>query len=65
MGRAGERPSQEPDHYGCWAVAATIMHEINNPLESISNLVYLLTMEAENLGKVRDYSRSSPSNWQG
>ena len=37
--------------------AAAIMHEINNPLESITNLVYLLTIEAENSGKVRDYSR--------
>ena len=33
------------------------MHEINNSLEGITNLVYLLTIEAENSGKVRDYSR--------
>ena len=32
------------------------MHEINNPLESITNLVYLLTVQAEDAGKVREYS---------
>ncbi len=37
--------------------AAAIMHEINNPLESISNLTYLVEIEAEDPAKVRRYSR--------
>lgn len=45
----------------CQAVAgqfaAAIMHEINNPLEAISNLNFLCQRDAGNSGKVRDYSR--------
>ncbi|HTF65615.1 MAG TPA: HAMP domain-containing sensor histidine kinase [Edaphobacter sp.] len=37
--------------------AAAIMHEINNPLEAISNLVYLLGIEAKNPEMVQEYSR--------
>jgi signal transduction histidine kinase len=37
--------------------AATIMHEINNPLEAISNLNYLLCEEAGNASAVRQYSK--------
>jgi signal transduction histidine kinase len=36
--------------------AAAIMHEINNPLETISNLSYLLKMHADNPAQVRKYS---------
>ncbi len=43
----------------CLAVAgqfaATIMHEINNPLEAISNLNYLLLQEADRVESVRQY----------
>jgi signal transduction histidine kinase len=35
--------------------SATIMHEINNPLEAISNLAYLVQREAENPAKVCEY----------
>jgi signal transduction histidine kinase len=35
--------------------SAAIMHEINNPLESISNLAYLVEQEADNPAKVREY----------
>jgi signal transduction histidine kinase len=35
--------------------SAAIMHEINNPLESISNLAYLVHQEADNAAKVREY----------
>ena len=35
--------------------SAAIMHEINNPLESISNLAYLVEQEAGNPAKVREY----------
>lgn len=45
----------------CLAVAgqfgAAIMHEINNPLEAISNLNFLCQKDAGNPDKVRDYSR--------
>jgi signal transduction histidine kinase len=37
--------------------AATIMHEINNPLEAITNLNYLLHEEADNANAVRQYSK--------
>ena len=37
--------------------AATVMHEINNPLEAISNLNYLLYAEAGDAEAVREYSR--------
>jgi signal transduction histidine kinase len=37
--------------------AATVMHEINNPLEAISNLNYLLNDEADNAIAVRQYSK--------
>ena len=36
--------------------SATIMHEINNPLEAISNLTFLIQREAANAAKVREYS---------
>ena len=36
--------------------AAAIMHEINNPLETICNLSYLLDVEADNPARVRKYS---------
>src|SRR5690242_9282752 len=36
--------------------AAAIMHEINNPLETICNLSYLLNAEAGNPVLVREYS---------
>ncbi|WP_144312508.1 sensor histidine kinase [Terriglobus saanensis] len=35
--------------------SAAIMHEINNPLETISNLAYLAKAEADNAAKVREY----------
>ncbi len=35
--------------------SAAIMHEINNPLETISNLAYLAQGEAEDPAKVREY----------
>jgi signal transduction histidine kinase len=37
--------------------AASIMHEINNPLEAISNLAYLMQKDADDAGKVRAYGR--------
>ncbi len=37
--------------------AAAIMHEINNPLEAISNLAYLVQEQAEDPDKVREYIR--------
>jgi signal transduction histidine kinase len=36
--------------------SAEVMHEINNPLEAISNLNYLVQREAANEAKVREYS---------
>ena len=36
--------------------AAAIMHEINNPLETICNLAYLLNVEADNPVQVRQYT---------
>ena len=35
--------------------AASIMHDINNPLEAASNLAYLVDLDAENPVKVREY----------
>lgn len=40
------------DHF-----AATVMHEINNPLEAMANLAYLVHEDAEQPGKVRQYIR--------
>ena len=37
--------------------AATVMHEINGPLEAITNLNYLIQEEADNVSQVRLYSR--------
>jgi signal transduction histidine kinase len=37
--------------------ATAIMHEINNPLEAISNLAYLVQREADDPTKVREYAR--------
>lgn len=36
-------------------LALEVMHEIKNPLEALSNLVYLALQEAENPDKVREY----------
>ena len=36
--------------------SACIMHEINNPLEAISNIAYLIKLEANDAAKVREYS---------
>ena len=36
--------------------AAAIMHEINNPLETICNLSYLLKLQADDPARVREYS---------
>lgn len=36
--------------------SAAVMHEINNPLEAISNLNYLVQREAADEAKVREYS---------
>jgi C4-dicarboxylate-specific signal transduction histidine kinase len=36
--------------------AAANMHAINNPLETICNLSYLLKLEADDPGRVREYS---------
>jgi C4-dicarboxylate-specific signal transduction histidine kinase len=36
--------------------AAAIMQEINNPLETICNLSYLLKLEVDDPGRVREYS---------
>ena len=38
--------------------SAAIMHEINNPLETISNLAYLIELEADNPVKMREYIAS-------
>ncbi len=35
--------------------AVTVMHEINNPLEAISNLVYLAELQANDPAKTREY----------
>jgi signal transduction histidine kinase len=35
--------------------AVTIMHEINNPLEAISNLAYLAELNVDNPAKTREY----------
>lgn len=37
--------------------AAVVMHEINGPLEAITNLNYLLQQDADNAGLVRQYSQ--------
>jgi PAS domain S-box-containing protein len=36
-------------------LAATIAHEINNPLESVLNLVYLARTSRSEIGKIREY----------
>ena len=36
--------------------AAAIMHEINNPLETICNLSYLLKVDPDNPARVREYA---------
>jgi signal transduction histidine kinase len=36
--------------------AATVMHEINGPLEAVTNLNYLIQQEADNPSQVRVYS---------
>jgi signal transduction histidine kinase len=37
--------------------AAVVMHEINGPLEAITNLNYLIQQDADNAGLVRSYSQ--------
>lgn len=37
--------------------AAVVMHEINGPLEAITNLNYLIQQDADNAGLVRHYSQ--------
>jgi PAS domain S-box-containing protein len=39
-------------------LAASVAHEINNPLESVTNLLYLIE-HGESLNQVRDYARSA------
>lgn len=36
-------------------IAASIIHEINNPLEAITNLLYLALCQADDPGRVRSY----------
>jgi signal transduction histidine kinase len=48
---------QSQSHAAAGQFAATIMHEINNPLEAISNLNYLLHADAANPEAVREYSK--------
>ena len=36
-------------------LAATIAHEINNPLESVLNLIYLSRISKAEIGKIREY----------
>jgi PAS domain S-box-containing protein len=36
-------------------LAATIAHEINNPLESVLNLIYLARISKAEIGKIREY----------
>jgi signal transduction histidine kinase len=38
-------------------LALEVMHEIRNPLEALSNLIYLARQEGENPEKVREYMR--------
>ncbi len=40
-------------------LAATVAHEINNPLEAVTNLVYLAKRDAANADKVRAYLDSA------
>lgn len=40
-------------------MAATIAHEINNPLESVINLIYLARSNAHNSAKVEEYLKSA------
>ncbi len=40
-------------------LAATVAHEINNPLESVVNLVYLARTEASDAEKVRSYLQTA------
>ena len=35
--------------------AAAVMHEINGPLEAVTNLNYLIRCEADNVDRVRQY----------
>jgi signal transduction histidine kinase len=39
--------------------SGAIMHEINNPLEAITNLVYLAHLQADDPDRVRDYLRQA------
>ena len=38
--------------------AAAVMHEINGPLEAVTNLNYLIKCEADDVDRVRQYSRT-------
>ena len=42
-------------------LAASISHEINNPLESITNLLYLAQQDSELSGETRDYLQAAES----
>jgi len=42
-------------------LAAAIAHEINNPLEAVVNLVYLMEMSADSPGEVRKYAHEALS----
>jgi signal transduction histidine kinase len=46
---------ESESHAAAGQFSAAIMHEINNPLESISNLTYLIHLEADDSSKVREY----------
>jgi len=42
-------------------MAATIAHEVNNPLESVMNLIYLAKANADDSGQVRTYLTTAES----
>jgi hypothetical protein len=42
-------------------MAATIAHEVNNPLEAVTNLIYLAKSNAENPDEVRKFLSSAES----
>lgn len=42
-------------------MAATIAHEVNNPLEAVMNLIYLAQSNAENSDEVRTFLRAAES----
>ena len=44
--------------------AATIMHEINNPLEAISNLIFLVERNSDSPGLVLEFSQQIEEHLQ-